>query len=101
MTKIKDAEEFVSIFEKSINTETIDKMDLKTLNFINDLLDGKLTEKQKNQEIERMKKIELNRIEKINQSNLDSESKKVWIDEIDNLSKTEKEWLDGKSNEKL
>ena len=53
MTKIKDAEEFVSIFEKSINTETIDKMDLKTLNFINDLLDGKLTEKQKNQEIER------------------------------------------------
>jgi len=56
MTKIKDAEEFVSIFEKSINTETIDKMDLKTLNFINDLLDGKLTEKQKNQEIERMKK---------------------------------------------
>ena len=56
MTKIKDAEEFVSIFEKSINTETIDKMDSKTLNFINDLLDGKLTEKQKNQEIERMKK---------------------------------------------
>jgi hypothetical protein len=56
MTKIKDAEKFVSIFEKSINTETIDKMDLKTLNFINDLLDGKLTEKQKNQEIERMKK---------------------------------------------
>jgi hypothetical protein len=58
MTKIKDAEKFVSIFEKSINTETIDKMDLKTLNFINDLLDGKLTEKQKNQEIERMKKNE-------------------------------------------
>ena len=58
MTKIKDAEKFVSIFEKSINTETIDKMDSKTLNFINDLLDGKLTEKQKNQEIERMKKNE-------------------------------------------
>lgn len=46
-------------------------------------------------------KVRLDRIEKINQSNLDSESKKVWIDEIDNLSKTEKEWLDGKSNEKL
>ncbi len=42
-------------------------------------------------------KVRLNRIEKINQSNLDSESKKVWIDEIDNLSKDEKEWLDGKS----
>lgn len=101
MTKIKDAEEFVSIFEKSINTEKIDKMDLKTLNFINDLLDGKLTEKQKNQEIERMKKIRLDRIKKINQSNLDLESKKVWMDEIDNLSKTEKEWLDGRSNRKL
>ena len=42
-------------------------------------------------------KVRLDRIEKINQSNLDSESKKVWIDEIDNLSKTEKEWLDGRS----
>ena len=42
-------------------------------------------------------KVRLNRIEKINQSNLDSESKKVWIDEIDNLSKDEKEWLDGRS----
>lgn len=42
-------------------------------------------------------KVRLDRIEKINQSNLDSESKKVWIDEIDNLSKDEKEWLDGRS----
>ena len=42
-------------------------------------------------------KVRLNRIEKINQSNLDSESKKVWIEEIDNLSKDEKEWLDGRS----
>ena len=42
-------------------------------------------------------KVGLDRIEKINQSNLDSESKKVWIDEIDNLSKDEKEWLDGRS----
>jgi len=42
-------------------------------------------------------KVRLNRIEKINQSNLDSESKKVWIDELDNLSKDEKEWLDGRS----
>jgi Rad3-related DNA helicase len=39
-------------------------------------------------------KVRLNRIEKINQSNLDSESKKVWIEEIDNLSEDEKEWLD-------
>jgi hypothetical protein len=32
-------------------------MDLRTLNFFNDLLDGKLTEKQKDIEINRIKKL--------------------------------------------
>ena len=43
-------------FKKAINFNKINKMDLKTLNFINDLLDGKLTEKQKDQELKRFKK---------------------------------------------
>ena len=43
-------------FKKAINFNKINKMDLKTLNFINDLLDGKLTEKQKDQELKRLKK---------------------------------------------
>lgn len=50
MNKINDN------FKKAINYNKIDNMDLKTLNFINDLLDGKLTEKQKDQELKRIKK---------------------------------------------
>ena len=50
MNKINDN------FKKAINYNKIDNMDLKTLNFINDLLDGKLTEKQKDQELKRLKK---------------------------------------------
>ena len=45
------------MFKKAINKEAIDKMDLRTLNFVNDLLDGKLTEKQKDIEINRIKKL--------------------------------------------
>jgi hypothetical protein len=51
MIKIKNA------FKNAINKEAIDKMDLRTLNFFNDLLDGKLTEKQKDIEINRIKKL--------------------------------------------
>mgnify|MGYP001411581031 FL=1 len=51
MIKVKNA------FENAINKEAIDKMDLRTLNFVNDLLDGKLTKKQKNVEINRIKKL--------------------------------------------
>tara|TARA_R100001460_G_scaffold107851_2_gene157314 strand:- start:263 stop:463 length:201 start_codon:yes stop_codon:yes gene_type:complete len=51
MIKVKNA------FENAINNEAIDKMDLRTLNFVNDLLDGKLTKKQKNVEINRIKKL--------------------------------------------
>ena len=51
MNKVKNA------FENAINKEAIDKMDLRTLNFVNDLLDGKLTKKQKNVEINRIKKL--------------------------------------------
>lgn len=50
MIKVKNA------FTKTINNEAINKMDLRTLNFVNDLLDGKLTKKQKNVEINRIKK---------------------------------------------
>jgi hypothetical protein len=51
MIKVKNA------FENAINNKAIDKMDLRTLNFFNDLLDGKLTEKQKDIEINRIKKL--------------------------------------------
>jgi len=51
MIKVKNA------FKNAINKEAIDKMDLRTLNFVNDLLDGKLTKKQKNVEINRIKKL--------------------------------------------
>jgi hypothetical protein len=51
MIKIKNA------FKNAINKEAIDKMDLRTLNFVNNLLDGKLTEKQKDIEINRIKKL--------------------------------------------
>tara|TARA_B100001939_G_scaffold232369_1_gene200172 strand:- start:774 stop:947 length:174 start_codon:yes stop_codon:yes gene_type:complete len=34
-------------FEGAINYNEINKMSLKQLNFINDILDGKLTEEQK------------------------------------------------------
>ena len=51
MIKVKNA------FENAINNEAIDKMDLRTLNFVNDLLDGKLTKKQKDIEINRIKKL--------------------------------------------
>ena len=51
MIKVKNA------FQNAINNEAIDKMDLRTLNFVNDLLDGKLTKKQKNVEINRIKKL--------------------------------------------
>tara|TARA_R100000005_G_scaffold96570_1_gene84636 strand:- start:4569 stop:4763 length:195 start_codon:yes stop_codon:yes gene_type:complete len=51
MIKVKNA------FKNAINNEAIDKMDLRTLNFVNDLLDGKLTEKQKDIEINRIKKL--------------------------------------------
>ena len=49
MIKVKNA------FKNAINNEAIDKMDLRTLNFVNYLLDGKLTEKD----------IEINRIKKL------------------------------------
>ena len=39
----------------------------------------------------------LNAIEKILKSNFDKVSKEIWIEEFDNLSKSEKEWLDGRS----
>ena len=45
------------MFKKAINKEAIDKMDLRTLTFVNDLLDGKLTKKQKDIEINRIKKL--------------------------------------------
>tara|TARA_R100001079_G_C4379189_1_gene122351 strand:+ start:41 stop:241 length:201 start_codon:yes stop_codon:yes gene_type:complete len=51
MIKVKNA------FKNAINNEAIDKMDLRTLNFVNNLLDGKLTEKQKSIEINRIKKL--------------------------------------------
>lgn len=51
MNKINDN------FKKAINYNKIDNMDLKTLNFINDLLDGKLTEKQKEQGFKKIKKV--------------------------------------------
>ena len=51
MIKVKNA------FKNAINNEAIDKMDLRTLNFVNDLLDGNLTEKQKDIEINRIKKL--------------------------------------------
>jgi ferritin len=51
MIKVKNA------FKNAINNKAIDKMDLRTLNFVNDLLDGKLTEKQKDREIKRIKKL--------------------------------------------
>lgn len=51
MIKVKNA------FKNAINNEAINKMDLRTLNFVNNLLDGKLTEKQKDIEINRIKKL--------------------------------------------
>tara|TARA_R100000278_G_scaffold56269_1_gene46591 strand:- start:53 stop:247 length:195 start_codon:yes stop_codon:yes gene_type:complete len=51
MIKVKNA------FKNAINNEAIDKMDLRTLNFVNNLLDGNLTEKQKDIEINRIKKL--------------------------------------------
>lgn len=51
MIKVKNA------FKNVINNEAIDKMDLRTLNFVNNLLDGNLTEKQKDIEINRIKKL--------------------------------------------
>ena len=51
MIKVKNA------FKNAINKEAVDKMDLRTLTFVNDLLDGKLTKKQKNVEINRIKKL--------------------------------------------
>ena len=51
MIKVKNA------FKNTINNEAIDKMDLRTINFVNNLLDGKLTKKQKDIEINRIKKL--------------------------------------------
>ena len=42
------------LFEGAINHNQINKFNLKQLNFINDILDGKMTEKQK---IKRVKQL--------------------------------------------
>ena len=42
------------LFEGTINHDQIDKFNLKQLNFINDILDGKMTEEQKIKKVKQL-----------------------------------------------